>query len=97
KIQSLSLHDALPISAENAWDMVFRKYVTDVGGGMMYGVTGTLHNPNVTVAKNEEPSGNPDPNNLTYSEEINTIGYDWKTFNGTEDRKSTRLNSSHVK
>src|SRR5690606_33660923 len=69
--------------AENAWDMVFRKYVTDVGGGMMYGVTGTLQNPNVTVAKNEEPSGNPDPNNLTYSEEINTIGYDWKTFNGT--------------
>jgi len=70
--------------AENTWDMVFRKYVTDLGGGMMYGVTGTLQNPNVTVAKNEEPSGNPDPNNLNYSEEINTIGYDWKTFNGTE-------------
>ncbi|MDN3725093.1 T9SS type A sorting domain-containing protein [Aequorivita sp. SDUM287046] len=70
--------------AENAWDMVFTKYVTDVGGGMFYGVTGALHNPNVTVAKNEEPTGNGNPNGLFYSEEINTIGYDWKTFNGTE-------------
>ena len=69
--------------AESAWDMVFRKYVTDVGGGMMYAVTGTLHNPNVTVAQNEEPTGGPNPNGLNYSEEINTIGYDWKTFNGT--------------
>lgn len=69
--------------AESAWDMVFRKYVTDVGGGMMYAVTGALHNPNVTVAQNEEPTGGPNPNGLNYSEEINTIGYDWKSFNGT--------------
>ena len=69
--------------AEGSWDMVFRKYVTDVGGGMMYAVTGALHNPNVTVAQNEEPTGGPNPNGLNYSEEINTIGYDWKSFNGT--------------
>lgn len=77
--------------AVSAWDFVFKKYSTDVGGGMMYNVTGTLHNPNVTVAKNEEPSGNPDPNNLVYSEEINTIGYDWKTFNGTEYEVNTDM------
>ena len=68
--------------AENAWDMVFTKYVTDLGGGMFYGVTGALHNPNVTVAQNDEPTGNGNPNGLDYSEEINIIGYDWKTFNG---------------
>lgn len=68
--------------AENAWDMVFTKYVTELTGGMFYAVTGVLHNPNVTVAKNEEPTGNGNPNGLDYSEEINTIGYDWKTFNG---------------
>lgn len=70
--------------AEGSWDFVFRKYVTDLGAGMMYAVTGTLQNPNVTIAKNEEPTGNPNPNGLNYSEEINTIGYDWKTFNGTD-------------
>ncbi len=68
--------------AENAWDMVFTKYVTDLGGGMFYAVTGALHNPNVTVAQNEEPTGDANPNGQNYSEEINTIGYDWKTFNG---------------
>ncbi len=65
------------------WDMVFRRYVTDLGGGTFYAVTGVLHNPGVTVAQNEEPGGGGDPNGLNYSEEINTIGYDWKTFNGT--------------
>jgi hypothetical protein len=70
--------------AEGSWDFVFRKYNTFLDPpGENYIVTGTLHNANVTVAKNDEPSGNPDPNNLNYSEEINTIGYDWKTFNGT--------------
>lgn len=69
--------------AATAWDMVFRKYVTEVGPGMMYGVTGALHNPNVTVAQSEEPGGNPNPNNQNYSEDINTIGYDWKSFNGS--------------
>lgn len=68
--------------AENTWDMVFTKYVTDLGGGMFYGVTGALHNPNVTVAQNDEQTGDPNPNGQDYSEAINTIGYDWKTFNG---------------
>lgn len=69
--------------ANGAWDIVFRKYVTDLGGGMMYSVTGVLQSVNVEVAKNEEPTGQGDPNGLNYSEEINTIGYDWKTFDGS--------------
>ena len=69
--------------AESSWDFVFKKYNTYLDPpGENYIVTGTLHNPNVTVAKNEEPNGDPNPNGQNYSEAINTIGYDWKTFNG---------------
>ncbi|GHC45308.1 T9SS type A sorting domain-containing protein [Ulvibacter litoralis] len=69
--------------ADTAWDMVFTKYVTDLGGGMFYNVTGVLHSANVTVAQNEEITGGGDPNGLDYLEAINTIGYDWKSFNGS--------------
>lgn len=69
--------------AIGSWDFVFRKYNTFLDPpGENYIVTGTLHNPNVTVAQNEEPTGDANPNGQNYSEEINTIGYDWKTFNG---------------
>lgn len=67
-----------------AWDLVFNRYTTDVGGGAMYLVTGVLHNSAVTVAENIEPNGNGDTSNLNFSEEINTVGYDWKSFSGTE-------------
>lgn len=65
------------------WDMVFLQYLTDVGGGMMYPVTGVFHNSEVKVAENNEPNGTPDTSNLIFSEDINSIGYEWKNFNGT--------------
>ena len=65
------------------WDFVFTKYTTYLDPpGQFYTVTGVLHNPNVTVAQNEESTGTGDPNEQDYLEEINTIGYDWKSFNG---------------
>ncbi len=68
--------------AEADWDFVFRKYTTFLDPpGQYYAVTGTLHNSNVTVAQNEE-TGAPDPNELAYLEEMNTIGFDWKAFTG---------------
>lgn len=82
-----SLQNNAEVVAEPAigsWDFVFRKYNTFLDPpGENYIVTGTLQNPNVTVAKNEEPDGNGNPNGLAYSEEINTLGYNWKTFNGS--------------
>ena len=81
-----SLQNDETVIAEPAvgdWDMVFRKYVTDLGEGTYYNVTGVLNNPNVTVAQNEELDGEGDPNGLSYSEDINTIGYDWKSFDGS--------------
>ncbi|HMI08751.1 MAG TPA: T9SS type A sorting domain-containing protein [Flavobacterium sp.] len=64
------------------WDLVFTKYNTDLmgDGSVMYNVTGVLHHPDLEVAENLESGGNA---NLTYSADINTIGYDWKTFTGT--------------
>lgn len=68
--------------AEGDWDFVFRKYTTFLDPqGQFYNVTGVLHNPNVTVAQNEE-TGDANPNGLNYSEEMNTIGWDWKQFTG---------------
>lgn len=69
--------------SEDNWDFVFRKYTSFINPpGQNYVVSGALHNPNVTVAQNQETS-DADPNGLGYLEEINTIGYDWKSFTGT--------------
>ena len=69
--------------SEDNWDFVFRKYTSFINPpGQNYVVSGALHNPNVTVAQNQETS-DADPNGLDYLEEINTIGYDWKSFTGT--------------
>lgn len=80
-----SLENNLEVVAEPAesdWDFVFRKYATFLDPpGVYYVVTGALHNSNVTVAQNEE-AGTPNPNGLSYLEEMNTIGYDWKEFTG---------------
>ena len=83
-----SLQANAPVVAEPAaadWDLVFTKYNTDImgDGSMMYPVTGVLHHPNATVAENVEVDGEGGTSNLEFSENINTIGYDWKTFSGT--------------
>ncbi|WP_274476413.1 T9SS type A sorting domain-containing protein [Mangrovimonas aestuarii] len=71
---------AQPATAD--WDFVFTKYISDYyGDGSLYWpVTGVLHSDQVSVAQNEETSGMPTVPSLTYSEEINTIGWDWKSY-----------------
>jgi hypothetical protein len=68
--------------ASTDWDFVMTKYNTDYygDGSLMYGVTGILHHPSITVAKNNEPGGTGNTSSLSYSTSINTIGWDWKTF-----------------
>ncbi|NMH29540.1 T9SS type A sorting domain-containing protein [Flavobacterium silvaticum] len=80
-----SLQDNAAVVAEPAstdWDFVFTKYLTDImgDGSMMYSVTGALHHKDIQVAQNDEANGT-DTSALEYSADINTIGYDWKTFN----------------
>lgn len=65
------------------WDFVFTRYYTELAPNTMYLVTGVLHSSEVTVAQNEEVGGMPTNPSLTYETDINTIGYDWKSFTGT--------------
>ncbi|MEO9570923.1 MAG: T9SS type A sorting domain-containing protein [Polaribacter sp.] len=80
-----SLQNEEEVVAEPAatdWDFVFRKYTTDYPYGettIKYTVTGVLLSDNVEVAK---ATGDDTPN-LTYATDINTIGYDWKTYTGS--------------
>ncbi len=67
--------------AAAAWDLTFLQYTTDLGGGTMYPVAGILHNHGVEIAK-VHPVNTPatfmDWSTQTFSEDINTIGYNWK-------------------
>ena len=62
--------------AVSDWDFVFTKYYTDVST-MKYNVTGLLSSDNITVAT---ATGDDAPG-ASYSEAINTIGYNWKSYN----------------
>lgn len=67
----------------SSWDLVFTKYVTQLAPMTYYPVTGVLANNDVKVAQVNDV---PDMNTVshfgqTFNTEINTIGYDWKTFN----------------
>ncbi|WP_290840915.1 T9SS type A sorting domain-containing protein [Flavobacterium sp.] len=74
---------AEPINTE--WDLLFTKYNADYygDGSLYYPVTGVLTHPTVQVSENVEPTGIPASPTMAYSTNISTIGYDWKTFNGT--------------
>lgn len=74
-----SNQEVMAAPALEGWDLAFMRYATDVGGGTMYVVTGVLHRPGITVAQHDETTGTPDIDDLTYVEDINTIGYDWKS------------------
>ncbi|WP_294736549.1 T9SS type A sorting domain-containing protein [uncultured Flavobacterium sp.] len=86
KYNYYSLQNNEEVVAEPAiadWDFKFTKYYTEVAPDTQYPVTGVLHNDAVEVAENDESAGMPADPSLTYSTDINVIGYDWKTFGGT--------------
>lgn len=64
--------------AVSDWDFIFTKYYTDVQN-TKYNVTGILSSDNITVAT----AAGDATNSLSYSEAINTIGYNWKSLNYT--------------
>ncbi len=77
--------DREPASAD--WDFVFTRYTTDLGGGFYYPVTGVFSNFGVEVADVrpvDVATTNSDAPFLSlYSNHLNEIGHDWKTFNMT--------------
>lgn len=69
--------------ANDTWDLVFSGYVGEVFPGTWYGVTGVLQNVGVTAAKAHpvnDPGTYVDYAAHILQSEMNTIGYDWKTF-----------------
>lgn len=87
---SLTTDDTVTVAPEDTeWDIVFGRYYGNIGeddAPVMYLVTGALHNEaTVTVAQIDETGAtdeNPTmPNDEAYSEDINTVGDDWKSFN----------------
>ena len=77
-------NEVLAEPAVSYWDFKFTKYYTELpSNNSIYLVTGVFHSDNVEVAENDEPGGMPNNPTLNYSTDINTIGYDWKSFTGT--------------
>tara|TARA_B100000287_G_scaffold429391_1_gene482600 strand:+ start:289 stop:1536 length:1248 start_codon:yes stop_codon:yes gene_type:complete len=80
-----SIDQGLTVDREplnNSWDVTFTKYISMVQG-TPYAVTGVLHNAGVKVAKAENissPFSYVDYSLHSLETEINTIGYNWKTF-----------------
>ena len=78
-IQNNTALDREPTS--DSWHIVFTKYITELMPGMNYGVTGVLTNNDVEVAKAENVDvNNVDHNGYTFSSQINSIGYNWKSY-----------------
>lgn len=74
------IKDPEPIT-EN-WDLVFRRYLVEAIPGFVYPVAGVLHNRGVEVSEVVFQSGGSasisDTANFPFSDNISTIGYDWK-------------------
>lgn len=73
--------------ATTTWDLLFTQYAVNNGAPYPFNlVTGVLHNVGVEVAE-LYPVNDPETDNsfwgATLSENISTIGYDWKTYSGT--------------
>jgi hypothetical protein len=82
-IDQNTITDREPISSE--WDITFTKYISPIQG-MPYPVTGVLTNINVEVAKATGITGPLtyfDYSNHNFDSEINSIGYDWKSYQGS--------------
>lgn len=80
-LTSNSILDREPTAA--SWDLTFTQYTTFIG--IPYGVTGVLQNRGVTTAKVTDLADVESYTNWeahAFSSEINTIGYDWKSFTG---------------
>ena len=85
-----SLDDNLIIDRESDkenWDLLFSRYEEEYVSlnqdTMPYIVTGVLTNNNLTYQFNGTVETTPEIEISNFSYEINTIGYDWKEYNGS--------------
>ncbi len=79
-LENNSILDREPVKSE--WDITFTKYITEVMG-TPYGVTGVLSNQGIEVAKASninDPFIHVDYNLHSFEQKMNSIGYDWKSY-----------------
>jgi len=79
--ESEMLMDVEPVNT--SWNLVFLKYIADLGGGFYYPVTGCLANKNVMGQQLEglfDPFYDGEFNSELNTDLANTIGYDWKDY-----------------
>lgn len=67
--------------ANDSWDLLFTKYVSEVASDYYMGVSGVLTNMGVIVEEVRNVSPLAASFSGDFSEQINTIGYDWKSLN----------------
>ncbi len=82
---------------KNSWDIVFSNFLDLYGTYGLQGVTGVLSNYNIKVAQADNVAPNSaDYNNFAsaYSEDIHTIGSDWKAVNMTTFKYDIKANQS---
>ncbi len=82
---------------KNSWDIVFSNFMDLYGTYGLQGVTGVLSNYNIKVAQADNVAPNSaDYNNFAsaYSEDIHTIGSDWKAVNMTTFKYDIKANQS---
>ena len=66
----------------DSWHILFTKYVSEIYPGTNYAVTGVLTNKDIEVAKAENVDvSNVNYNSYSFSSQINTVGYNWKSYN----------------
>ncbi|MFD1551763.1 T9SS type A sorting domain-containing protein [Putridiphycobacter roseus] len=79
-IASNTVIDREPLATD--WDLVFTKYIGEIAPDTYYAVTGVLTNPYTSLYEaNGDLASNLTYNNaIPFNTEINTIGYDWKSY-----------------
>ena len=83
---------------KNSWDIVFGNFMDLYSGQGLQGVTGVLSNYNIKVAQVDNIAPNSADYTTVaataYSEDIHTIGSDWKTVNMTTFKFDIKANQS---
>ena len=81
---NLTTHSSIDREPDSeSWDLLFTQYTAFIP--IPYPVSGVLHNRGVEVAKAypiDDPTTYNDYGSHEFQTEINTIGYDWKSFTG---------------
>ena len=79
-------HEILDYEPDSNWDLLAMRYLGDIGDGVLYGVTGILLNSGVLTQQMdglEDPFVDGEYDEALFTDDINSIGSDWKSYSMT--------------